>query len=132
MVLKKLFFLFLAVILTSCGGDIYPPVENPLDAGRQFIDAIYKGNFKRADLLMLNDDQNKSLLRTKLEDDYHARNSTNRNNLGLSSINISNVKNWGDSATIITFLNNYNNKPASLKVIKQNGGSWLVDLKYTF
>ncbi len=130
MVLKKITF-FLIVLLTACGGDNYPPVENPLDAGRQFIDAIFKGNFKRADLLILPDDQNKNLLRTNLEDDYHARNSTDRNNLGLSSININNVQNMGDSVTIIHFFNNYTNKPALLKVVKQNT-TWLVDLKYTF
>lgn len=131
MVLKKAFFFFLVVTITACGGDIYPPVESPLDAGRQFIDAIYKGNFKRANQLMLDDDQNKNLLRTKLEDDYHNRASTDRNNLGLSSINITNVKNAGDSVTVINFINNYTNRPGTLKVTNQNG-SWLVDLKYTF
>jgi hypothetical protein len=131
MVFRKAFFFFLLLMLTACGSDIYPPVENPLDAGRQFIDAIYKGNFKRADQLILDDEQNKTLLKTKLEDDYHNRNSTDRNNLGLSSINISNVKNIGDSICVINFLNNYTNKTVMLKVLKQSG-TWLVDLKYTF
>ncbi len=131
MAVKKLFFVFFVWMITACSGEIYPPVENPLDAGRQFIDALFKGNFKRADKLMLDDATNKNLLRTKLEDDYHSRNSADRNNLGLASINISNVKNLGDSVTIITFFNNYINKPTPLKVVKQQGG-WLIDLKSSF
>jgi hypothetical protein len=118
--------------LISCGTPNYPPVENPLDAGRQFAEAIFKGNFERASQLIVPDEQNKNLLRQRLEEVYHQRNSTDRNQMSQESLKIQHVENLvKDSVMIIHFINAYDGKPAVLKVVKNND-SWLVDLKYTF
>ena len=122
----------LLVALLSCSAPTYPPVENPLDAGRQFAEAVFKGNFERAGQLIVPDAINKNLLRQRLEDDYHQRSSADRNLMAQESLQIQNVENVGkDSVMLIRFINAYDGKPAILKVVKNNN-SWLVDLKFTF
>jgi len=130
---KKNFIVSLVFLFSACSSsDNYPPVENALDAGRQFIDAIFKGNFKRAEMLLLDDGKNQALLKTNMEDAFHKRTSADRNELAQSSITIlANEDVVRDSMTIINFINSYDHKPAVLKVVKHNG-TWLVDLKYTF
>jgi len=132
MALKQILLVLTVTLLASCSGDNYPPVENPLDAGRQFIEAVFKGNFKRAAMLVVDDTKNKQLLKEKMEDDFYKRSSSDRNELKQSSITIlSKEEVLKDSITIINFINSYNNKPAVLKVVQKNG-AWLIDLKYTF
>ena len=133
MAFKKNIYLFAVILLAACSSsENYPPVENPLDAGRQFIEAVFKGNFKRAAMLMVDDAKNKQLLKEKMEDDFYNRTSEDRNELKQSSITIlTNEEVVKDSLTIINFINSYDQKPAVLKVVKQNG-TWLIDLKYTF
>ena len=133
MPLKKYTLLFAITLFAACNNsENYPPVENPLDAGRQFIEAVFKGNFKRAGMLILDDAENKKLLKEKMEDDFYNRSSQDRNELKQSSITIfTNEDVIKDSLTIINFINSYDQKPAVLKVIKKNG-NWVVDLKYTF
>ena len=131
--MKKMNLVFcILFILTACTNPNYTPPENALDAGRQFADAIYKGNFKRAADLIVPDEQNKNLLTQKLEDPYHLSTSADRTLLAQASLQILEIDNQAkDSSLFIHFLNLYDNKPAILKVIKSNSG-WLVDLKYTY
>ena len=129
--LKRLIFCIL-IILQSCSAPTYPPVENPLDAGRQFAEAVFKGNFERAGQLIVPDAENKRLLRQRLEDVYHQRNSADRNQMAQASLQIQNVEDVvKDSMILIRLINAYDGKPAVLKVIKNNN-NWLVDLKHTF
>ena len=130
-IIKKFLFGWL-VFMLACTNPSYTPPENGLDAGRQFADAIYKGNFKRATDLILPDEQNKALLSDSLEGPYHQLPGIDRNLLGQSSLQILEVDNQvKDSATFIHFLNAYSNRPATIKVVRSNG-AWLVDVKYTF
>lgn len=123
---------FFIIMLLSCSSQTYPPVENPLDAGRQFADAIFKGNFERAGQLIVPTEENKNLLRQRLEENYHRRNNTDRVQMAQASMQIQKVENTvKDSLMLIHFTNAYDGKPAVLKVIK-NSGSWLIDLAYTF
>jgi hypothetical protein len=133
MPLKKYALLIAIIIVTACSSEEnYPPVENSLDAGRQFIESVFKGNFKRAGMLLLDEPKNKQLLKEKMEDDFYKRTSQDRNELKQSSITILTTEEVvKDSVTIIRFINSYDSKPAILKVVKQNG-NWLIDLKYTF
>jgi hypothetical protein len=120
----------LLVLLAGCGESYEKPTD-AIDCGRQFIDAIFKGNFKRARQLMLPDPQNMELLNEKLARDFRSRNSLDKNQLRTASIVINEIDNVSDSVTIINFLNSYDNKPAVLKVVLVNG-EWMTDLKYTF
>jgi hypothetical protein len=120
----------LMVLLAGCG-EAYEKPTDAIDCGRQFIEAIFKGNFKRARQLMLPDQQNMELLNEKLARDFRSRNSLDKNQLRSASIVINEIDNVSDSVTIINFLNSYDNRPAVLKVVLVNG-EWMTDLKYTF
>lgn len=125
-------FLLAIMLLLSCSSPTYPPVENGLDAGRQFADAIFKGNFERAGQLILPTEENKNLLRQQLEENYHLRNNATRMEMAQASLQIQQVENGSkDSTVLIHFTNVYDGKPAVIKVVRSNGG-WLVDLAYMF
>ena len=128
--MKRLALGFLLICLLGCGENYEKP-ENAIDCGRQFIDAIFKGNFKRARQLTLPDEQNLQLLNDRLAKDFRSRSSLDRDQLRNASIVINEIENASDTVTIINFLNSYDNKPAVLKVVNRNG-EWLTDLKYTF
>lgn len=130
--LQAKWFFFLCLVLFSCSDVGYTPPENAIDAGRQFLDAAYKGNFKRANDLIVQDDTNKKLLNDLFETPYHQKNSADREKLSQASIQVLNIKNNSqDSSTTIHFSNAYQSNPAYLKIIKQNG-EWLVDLEASF
>lgn len=117
----------------SCkGADNYPPVENAFDAGRQFIDAVFKGNFRRAGMLILDDRQNSDLLKSKLQKAYNEKSSAEKAEISQSSIKILSAEEAvKDSLVFIHLINSYDQQPLTLKVIKQDG-TWVIDLKYTF
>jgi len=119
------------VLLVQGCESSYEEPETAIDCGRQFIDAIFKGNFKRAKQLTLPDEKNLDLLRNHLEKDYRSRNSVDKEQLRSVSIVINSVDEFADTAAIINFLNSYDGKSAVLKVVKTND-RWLTDLKYTF
>jgi hypothetical protein len=127
----KTSILFAIILALAACGESYEKPTDALDCGRQFIDAIFKGNFKRARQLTLPDEQNLQLLNDKLAKDFRSRNSLDRNQLRTASIQINEVENVSDSVTIIYFLNSYDSSAAVLKVVNKNG-EWLADLKYTF
>lgn len=120
----------MAVLLAGCG-ESYEVPENALDSGRQFIESIFKGNFKRARQLMLPDAPNQKLLDERLANDFRTREPLERDRLRNASIVINEIDNVSDSVTIINFKNSYDDRPAVLKVVKYKG-QWLTDLKYTF
>lgn len=128
--MKRAVLLVLLFAMVACG-ESYEKPSDAIDCGRQFIDAIFKGNFKRARQLMVQDDENLTILNERLAKDFRNRNSLDRNQLRTASIVINEIDNASDTVTIINFLNSYDNKPAVLKVVKRNG-EWLTDLKYTF
>lgn len=128
--MKGAAFIILLLVIAGCGEQYEKPAD-AIDCGRQFIDAIFKGNFKRARQLMVQDDQNLDLLNKRLAKDFHDRSSLDRNQLRNASIVINEIDNVSDTVTIINFLNSYDNKTAVLKVVNR-GGDWQADLKYTF
>ncbi len=122
----------LLIFFMGCNTPTHKPALDDIDCGRNFIDAIFKGNFKKAGYLLLPDAENKKLLSEKLSKDYNNRNGKDRERLGSASIVVSNIeKVVKDSVTIIYFINSYDNQPAKLKVVKINN-EWLADLKYTY
>lgn len=109
----------------------YPEAQDGLDCGRQFIGAIFNGNFKRARQLTLPDETNLKILENKLEKDFSNRSSLDKERLSQASIVINEVSPVNDSVVIINFLNSYDSLPTILKVVKWQG-QWLTDLKYTY
>jgi hypothetical protein len=124
--------MLVATMLVAQGcAPTYEQPETAIDCGRQYIEAIFKGNFKRARQLTLPDEKNIDLLRNRLEKDYRGRSSEDKEQLRSVSIVINSVDEFADTAAIINFLNSYDGKSAVLKVVKVDG-QWLTDLKYTF
>lgn len=118
------------LLLVSCTNTADTP-ETALDCGREFIDAVFKGNFKKARQLMLQDEANEKLLDDSLAKNFRARSSMDKERLRSVSIHINSVENLNDSVTIINFQNSYDSSNTVLKVIKDHG-QWVTDLKYSF
>ncbi len=118
---------WLCMALTACN-PAYQEPESAMDAGRQFINAIYQGNFKRANQLIEPGDANVETLRNTIEKDFRSRDSNQKEALSQSSIQINRVENVDANTTLLYFTNAYNDKPDTLK-IKTIYGKWLVDLQ---
>jgi hypothetical protein len=117
-------------LLAACGTSYESP-DSALDCGRQFIQAIFNGNFKRAKQLTLPDETNYRLLESRLEKDFRKRTSADKERLSQASIVINNVETLSDSVTVINFLNSYDSLPTILKIVRFEG-NWKADLKYTY
>jgi len=62
-VAMKYTLILIVALFFSCGNNSeYPKAENALDAGREFIAACLKGDFKRANVYMLHNSANEQLL----------------------------------------------------------------------
>ncbi|WP_298299312.1 hypothetical protein [Hydrotalea sp.] len=127
--MKYLLFIF-AIVFVSCQSNHdYPPAENAFDAGREFIDAYLKGDFKKANFYMLQDSENIVILK-KVELTYKNKSAEIRNQYQTASININSIEDITTSETIINYANSYDNAAHKVKVIFKDG-KWQVDLKYT-
>ncbi|OIR01164.1 hypothetical protein GALL_167970 [mine drainage metagenome] len=128
----KYLLLFTIIIFTSCGSGThqFAKAENSLDAGREFIDAILKGNFEKANFYMLNDEANKKLL-LEYQTKYNLQSREEKLGLNQSEIIILQVEDISDKETIINYSNSFDKIKHKIKVINKNG-DWFVDFKYTF
>ncbi len=127
------YLLLLSIILfSSCNGGThqFAKAENALDAGREFIDAILKTNFDKANFYMLNDEKNKKLLQ-QYQTKYNLQSKEEKLQLNQSVINILQVEDINEKETIINYSNSFDKIAHKIKVIYKNG-DWFVDFKYTF
>ena len=121
----------LAISLFSCKQEpSFEPAQDSMDAGRQFIDGCMKGEFKRANFYMLQDQTNKDDL-AKLQNAYDQKDADYRVQYRQASIIIDHEETLNDSTRIIYYKNSFDKVAHKVKVIKKDSG-WLVDLKYTF
>lgn len=121
--------LFLTTATLGCSS--YEEPESGIDCGRQFINATYQGNFKRARQLLLSDPEQQELLKTQIEQDFRSRNSNAKEALSKSSIVVRNIEQQGDSAVYITYQNAYNNQERKLRIVNTPAG-WKTDLAFAF
>ncbi len=121
------------LLLSACNGvnNNRKPAD-PLEAGRYFIDASLKGDYKEAKKYLLADSINLMYL-DRISDFYDKMKPEEKEGYKNANIIISNdgLQNISDSLTIINYSNSFKNKPSKIKVVKVNG-EWLVDFKYTF
>ena len=105
--------------------------ENDVDAARNFIRAALDGQFSRARTYMIRDSLNTQLMDVT-ESNYQQRMSReDKRGYREASINLHNIRQSGDTVSIVSYSNSFKKKDDSLKVVKING-QWLVDLKYSF
>lgn len=128
---KLLSFLFVSLLAVACTSTpSYTKAENALDAGREFIDGCLKGEFKKADYFMLQDDANKQDLE-KTQQAYLKKSNQEKVQYEQTSIIIDGVVEESDSVTIINYRNSVDKTARKLKVVKQ-GDTWKVDYKFGF
>ena len=124
----------LTAILFFCGGCTEPEgfkkPEDALDAAREFVRAVLDGDFKKAELYVLPEENNLRLFTRYKE---YMRKQPEKERLGLksSSILVNKVEAMNDSVSIINYSNSYSKKPMDIRVIRKDG-EWWVDFSYTF
>lgn len=132
--MKKIRFsyrLLLLAITQLLACTAYETPDSGIDCGRQFINATYQGNFKRAKQLLVPTTENIMLLEENIEKDFRSRNSFEKENLSNTSITINHLESKGDSVQLIHFTNAYNGKPQVLKCV-QVQGEWKTDLSFSY
>lgn len=132
--MKKIRFSYLLLLLaisllTACTA--YEVPDSGIDCGRQFINATYQGNFKRAKQLLVPSPENIALLENNIEKDFRSRNSFDKEKLSNASITINHLESQGDTVQLIHFTNAYNGKTQVLKCI-QVQGEWKTDLSFSY
>jgi hypothetical protein len=120
------------LLLTNClaalaCGTTYEPPDTAIDTGRQFINATYQGNFKRAYQLIEPTESNMNTLKNRIEADFRSRDGFGKEALSKSSIQIQSIETLADKSVKIKFTNAYTAQPDSLLVVP-NGDSWQVRL----
>lgn len=108
----------------------YPKAEDPMDAGREFVDASLKGDFEKAKAYMLHNQTNDQQFE-KLVSDYRQKSSEQKQQYHDASLNILEEDSVSDSIHIINYKNSFDNIARKVKVVNTQDG-WLVDLSYTF
>jgi hypothetical protein len=119
----------LATTLLACTS--YEAPDSGIDCGRQFINATYQGNFKRAKQLLLAEQGQEELLESRVEKEFRAKDSNGRDALSKSSIVVRNIEQQGDSVVYISYLNAYDNLERKLRIVNGADG-WKTDLAYSF
>ncbi len=126
-ILGALIFLF----FSACNQSV-KTVKNsdPLEAGREFINASLTGDYDYAKKYLLTDSTNLMYF-DRFVDFDNKKPATDKEGYKNSNIIINSTENVSDSVTIINYSNTYKKEPSRIKLIKKNNG-WLVDFKYTF
>ena len=105
--------------------------ENDVDAARNFIRAALDGQYRDAKSLIVADSVNQQYLEAWHTTYTERMSGEDKRGYRESSINIHNIRQINDSATVIQYSNSYKKTQDSIKVIRENN-NWLVDLKYSF
>lgn len=127
-ILIAITFLF----FTACDQQVKKIKKNsdPLEAGREFIDASLKGDYDYAKKYLLADSTNLMYFDRFVEFD-DKKPLIEKEGYRNANIIINSTENISDSITVINYSNTYKKEPAKIKLIKKNN-EWLVDFKYTF
>ncbi len=119
------------LFLSACDQKVRVNANNdPLETGRQFIEAALKGNYEEAKKYVLPDSVNIEYFNglVKFNDRLSEKEKEGYKN---ANIIINSADNLSDSVTIINYSNTFKNTPAKIRLVKINN-EWMVDFKYTF
>ncbi len=104
--------------------------EDPIEAGREFIDASLKGNYEYAKKYLLADSINMEYF-NELVNFNNKLSTSDKDGYKSSNIIIDSIQNISDTIAIINYSNTFKNTPDKIKLVRVNK-EWLVDFKYTF
>jgi len=127
--MKQIILLFI-IFIVSCTNTDYPKAENDLDAGRECIDAVLKGDFDKAGFYSLKGESDNGLLQ-QLKTAYKEKSTETKRQLHDAVITILKVENISNSETILHYKNSFDNKEHQLKIVFKDG-NWLADIKDAF
>ena len=120
--------LLIIIALISCNtSEEYPPAENALDAGREYVDGTLKGEFKKSEAYLLKSETNKAYLH-KLQQQYYQLNDIQRQDYRKASIIIERENSINDKKSVIYFQNSFDMQQDSVTVVQQDG-LWLVNVE---
>jgi Domain of unknown function (DUF4878) len=130
---NRILYLFTALML-FIGGCTEPEgfkkPEDALDAAREFVRAVLDGDYKRAELYVLPEEDDIRLF-NRYKDYMKKQPEKERLGLKSSSILVNKVEQLNDSVSIVNYSNSFSKKPMDIRVIKKDG-EWWVDFSYTF
>jgi hypothetical protein len=118
------------IIFNSCDQGSIINKTDPIEAGREFIEASLKGNYEVAKKYILDDSTNVEYF-SRLETFNSNLSTKEKDGLKNANIIIDSIQNISDSMMIINYSNTFKKSPAKIKLVKKNN-EWLVDFKYTF
>jgi hypothetical protein len=131
--LKRISFYLVPALLVlvwwGCSAPYVKP-SDPTEAGRDFLNATLKADYKVADGYILKDTLNKRLFKN-YKQWYNDLPESEKDAYSKASLTIYNVNNLSDSTTIISFANSYKNQRRDIRLVR-NHGEWWVDFAYTF
>ncbi len=128
---SRLSLILLLTTLFSCTQpEGFKEPEDSIDAGREFVRAVLDGDYEKANLYIIENEEDKALFeRYKTYTKKQPREE--KLQLKSASIIINKVEKINDSTSIINFSNSYSMTPMDLKVMLSNK-KWRVDFSYTF
>jgi hypothetical protein len=104
--------------------------DNALDGGRYFLENCNQGDFKKANIYLLDNPENQRYFKA-ISNTYFTLDKEGRQQLRQASIQINEVRAIDSTQTIISYQSSMDTLPHQLKVISTPNG-WKVDLKYTY
>jgi len=120
----------IGLVLLLCGcsapGGSYTPAENALDAGREFIAARQKGDFKKAAFYAGHDAENGTRL-SLMEKAYLAESPEEKKRDADGSWLLDQVTDIQGGGATIQYHFSYDKTPRTITAIRQQG-LWVVDL----
>ena len=121
--------LTLSIIIFSCKNNDPKRPTTATETGTEFIRATLDGNFKSAEILLLNDAQNKAMF-DSYKTYYERLPQEKKQAYKKASYIINTLTDENDSTTIINYSNSYMKQPMNIKVVRRNN-EWGIDFKYT-
>lgn len=117
------------VHLISCGDNEHVRPSSAQETGQQFISNSLKGDFKKAEDLLLNNAENKTLFQTYRRF-YDRMSEQQRKGYQSASFEIESWQDLNDSTSIIRYTNDFMHQPTELRLVRKDG-QWWVDFRFT-
>ena len=128
---KVILICFITILFfVSCNSNNTVKRDDPVEAGREFIDASLKGNFEQARKYLLADSTNTEYF-NGLEIFNKKLSPEQTEGYKNANIIIDSIQNISDSVMIINYSNTFKKAPTKIKLVKKNN-EWFVDFKFTF
>jgi hypothetical protein len=118
-----------AMQFIACGNAEDARPTSAQETGQQFIASSLKGDFKKAESLLLNEPDNKALFQTYRRF-YDRMSDQQRKGYQTASFEIESWQDLNDSISIIRYTNDFMHQPTELRLVRKND-LWWIDFRFT-